>query len=1197
MIKDTDVTASGNAMYACQNPLSFTAEKVNDDFYRLRNSKGNGICTYDAENSYSNATVDIASNTPTFNNESVGVSVHHCTEKMYDYLLHEHDRNSIDGNGFKLRSWVHYGSNYNNAFWNGSWMTYGDGDGNTFSPLVSADVTGHEIAHGLTDYTANLIYSYESGALNEGFSDIFGILLEYYIDEDCADWIMGEDFTVAAGKYGLRNMSNPNDASMLTRQPDTYHGDFWYFGSGDYGGVHYNSGVLNYWFYLMTMGGSGTNDNGLSYSVTALANNENISREKAGAIAFRTLTVYLFDNAQYADARTASIQAAKDLYGENSNEVQTVTNAWCAVGVGDCAVVNNKSITITSPNGGESWSQGTTKQITWTTEGNISDVNIDLSINGGATWEYIAFLVNNDGNYSFTLPNSATTQAKIRIRDVYDNMVYDVSDNCFTIESCDVSSAFENDNNEVCEDQSISFNNTSINASSYQWFINDNLVATTENISYTFQSAGSYVIKLVARKSNNCSDEYSKTITVNALADASFTHTSDALDVSFFAIYQNANFYQWKQGSTTIGNTANLNYTFSSAGMYNICLNVGNECGTTVKCENIVVETPPCNSLVSASFELPNGAVCSNTSAIFTNTTTGANAYEWSVNGVNVGTSTNLTYSFPTAGDYTITLKAIDNNNCEDIFSETITINHNASELDLGENISLCEAANIVLDTELDDMLFTIWDYEGTNVGTTQSITASEAGTYSVSVLDQCGNATFSEISIVLGSDGCVWPGDMNNDGVVNHYDVLALGFAFGETGAERLNASINWEAQACESWEGMQANGVNFKHADANGNGLVDENDADAIDANYGQTHSETTNNFDETSPISITPILASNNTLEPLFNTYTFDLMLNEENGENLTAYSVAFTVDCYVYETLASITDINVNLTASWLGTPDELKTIWRYFPETNQIEIAVTRIDRKNQVGQGKIGYVELALNTETANLNELTVDFDVHGIQLMMSNATAIPVGNSNASFTFNNDITGNLCGTPTNLNESDLTCDAVTLTWDAMPDAEAYQLAGRKAGGQVKVFPEIQNNFRTFNGGLQTNTTYEWSVHTKCDGVWTDYAPLQSFTTPTCKNSTYKPANDPFFTNQTHSFFSQINLYPNPAKNNLNISFTSFSKEIINVKVIDILGKTVLAEKIESLQGENNFMLNVKDLQKGSYFLQIDENVQKFIIY
>jgi len=132
---------------------------------------------------------------------------------------------------------------------------------------------------------------------------------------------------------------------------------------------------------------------------------------------------------------------------------------------------------------------------------------------------------------------------------------------------------------------------------------------------------------------------------------------------------------------------------------------------------------------------------------------------------------------------------------------------------------------------------------------------------------------------------------------------------------------------------------------------------------------------------------------------------------------------------------------------------------------------------------------------------------------------------------------------------------------------------------------------------LQTNTTYEWSVHTKCDGVWTDYAPLQSFTTPTCKNSTYKPANDPFFTNQTHSFFSQINLYPNPAKNNLNISFTSFSKEIINVKVIDILGKTVLAEKIESLQGENNFMLNVKDLQKGSYFLQIDENVQKFIIY
>jgi Zn-dependent metalloprotease len=154
--------------------------------------------------------------------------------------------------------------------------------------------------------------------MNEGFSDIFGTAIEFYARPSNADWLIGGDF------YTIRSMSNPNAYS----QPDTYKGTYWYTGTSDNGGVHTNSGVLNFWFYLLSAGGSGTNDNGTAYNVTG------IGIDKAAAIAFRTNTVYLVSTSKYSDARAYSIQAASDLYGATSAEVTQTTNAWDAVGVG-----------------------------------------------------------------------------------------------------------------------------------------------------------------------------------------------------------------------------------------------------------------------------------------------------------------------------------------------------------------------------------------------------------------------------------------------------------------------------------------------------------------------------------------------------------------------------------------------------------------------------------------------------------------------------------------------------------------------------------------------------------------------------------------------------------------------------------------------------------------------------------------------
>jgi Zn-dependent metalloprotease len=321
-LKNSDTPGTAMTKY------SGTQEIVSDftgSTYRLRETeRGNGIETYNMETGTNyNAAVDFTDEDNVWNNinaqmDEVATDAHWGAEMTYDYFMDKYNRNSIDGNGFKLISYVHYDNQYANAFWDGQVMTYGDGDA-SWSPLTALDICGHEIGHGLTEHEANLIYSYESGALNEGYSDIFGTAVEFFGKPSLANWLMGDDIGSA-----IRNVANPNSMN----DPDTYHGNHWFTGSGDNGGVHTNSLVLGYWFYLSAMGGTGTNDNGDVYSVAS------IGIDKAAAVAYRTLTEYLIESSVYEDARFYSILSAKDLFGGCSPEVETVTNAFYAVGIG-----------------------------------------------------------------------------------------------------------------------------------------------------------------------------------------------------------------------------------------------------------------------------------------------------------------------------------------------------------------------------------------------------------------------------------------------------------------------------------------------------------------------------------------------------------------------------------------------------------------------------------------------------------------------------------------------------------------------------------------------------------------------------------------------------------------------------------------------------------------------------------------------
>jgi Zn-dependent metalloprotease len=241
----------------------------------------------------------------------------------YDLYSDIYGRDSINGTGLPLDSTVHYDKNYDNAFWNGQQMVYGDGDGTLFNRFtISIDVIGHELTHGVTQFTANLIYSAQSGALNESISDVFGSLVKQRALGQTAaqaDWLIGQGL-LAPGVNGvaLRSMKAPGTAyndPVLGKDPQPAHMKDYQNVSYDNGGVHINSGIPNRAFYLVAVeiGGS--------------------AWEKAGQIWYKTLTEKLRASSDFQQAANLTVQAAGELYGANSLEQQAVRKGWSEVGI------------------------------------------------------------------------------------------------------------------------------------------------------------------------------------------------------------------------------------------------------------------------------------------------------------------------------------------------------------------------------------------------------------------------------------------------------------------------------------------------------------------------------------------------------------------------------------------------------------------------------------------------------------------------------------------------------------------------------------------------------------------------------------------------------------------------------------------------------------------------------------------------
>ncbi|SCF30446.1 Zn-dependent metalloprotease [Micromonospora matsumotoense] len=373
-------------------------------------NNGTSTCTTftDADNAWGDGT-----NT---NRQSAGVDAHFGAAKTFDYFKNVHGRNGIFGNGTGVPSRVHYGRNYINAFWDGAQMTYGDGASNA-RPLVSLDVAGHEMSHGVTEAVAGLVYSGESGGLNEATSDIFGNMVEFYAaaPSDPGDYQVGEKININGNGTPLRYMYNPSldGSSDSCWTTSTKNKD-----------VHYSSGVANHFFFNLAEG-TGATSYGTSPVCGSAPAVTGIGRAKAEKIWYRALDVYFTSNTSYVNtstpantARAYSLKAATDLYGSCSTEYKAVQAAWTAVAVAGsdapCSSTGNDFSVALSPTSGSVTAGGSvaTTVATATTSGTAQTVTFSASgLPTGATASFSPASVTSGASSTLTIATSASTPA------------------------------------------------------------------------------------------------------------------------------------------------------------------------------------------------------------------------------------------------------------------------------------------------------------------------------------------------------------------------------------------------------------------------------------------------------------------------------------------------------------------------------------------------------------------------------------------------------------------------------------------------------------------------------------------------------------------------------------------------------------------------------------------------------------------
>ena len=446
---------------------------------------------------------------------------------VYDYLAAVHGRDSLDGAGRTIRSSVHYRSGYSNAFWNGTQVVYGDGDGFDFAPLALAlDVTAHELTHAVTEATADLVFAGEAGALNEALSDVFAAAIESWSRGGVAaeTWRLGEDvYTPATPGDAFRYLDSPTlDGSSRDYYPErAYPGCTTPSGGNDNCGVHSNSGIAALAFKLLVTGG--THPRGRTTVVVPA-----LGMQKAEAIFYQALAHYLTSTSNFAAARSATAQAAVQLYGNGSAEAAAVHLAWDAVGVPGSPtpspeaepLTNGVPVGIADSTAGERRFElevpAGAATLTFSISGGSGDA--DLYVKRGtpptrSSFDCRSYRANNAEACSFPSPQSGTWYVMVYAYASYSGASL-VGSYDSTPGNAAPSAAFTATANGLTVQLTDTSTDPDGKIVSRRWLFGDGGAATEANPVKTYLAAGTYLVTLTVTDDGGKSSSTQKKVTV-----------------------------------------------------------------------------------------------------------------------------------------------------------------------------------------------------------------------------------------------------------------------------------------------------------------------------------------------------------------------------------------------------------------------------------------------------------------------------------------------------------------------------------------------------------------------------------------------------------------------------------------------------------------------------------------------------------
>lgn len=566
---------------------------------------------------------------------------------------------------------------------------------------------------------------------------------------------------------------------------------------------------------------------------------------------------------------------------------------------------------------------------------------------------------------------------------------------------CNLEASFSfEQSSQQCAGTSIVFTNTStgINSSSptYTWQINGITVATTPDLTYTFNNSGNYWVVLHAH-SNNCVDDYWQYVTINNIPPANFSFSLNNLTAYFNAPFTAGFSYVWQfgDGATQTNNDNTVEHTYNGSGNYEACLTIQapNACANTHCIMLLVGNNNTCP--LSAHFT-PNqsGTVCTNTEVSFTNNSivpSGLSAnFQWRVNGNPVSNNpAGYATVFANPGNYIISLTAMSDPECSSVytyelvvqepFTPEITISPTSStgyafyvmppplqagsssfaySWTFGDGSMLQGNSNIIDYTYGNTGNFDV-NVSINTTGSNNGCNANVSGGQSLAVTNNCSN-----------NGSCVVPGDTNDDGLINMDDLLSLGLVPpNSTGPQRpyslYNNPLEQIPQTCSNWAGQQINGANYKHADSNGNGLIELSDKAAIEQNY--TDELPTAAPDESSNVLLLTNALKIGSIDGIGDTLQFNLQLTDTLGNDISAYGIRFDAQFLLQGNTININDLKADFTSSWLG--ENLMNLSKKNLATHTITGGSTRYNIQDTTGGGgAVGTLQSIIDVDILGLS-------------------------------------------------------------------------------------------------------------------------------------------------------------------------------------------------------------------------------------